>query len=106
MPQGTDKMTWPFDDPPNVAVFTTKSIIFGRQPVLRVTHNAEDGAWQFLPPEGGGHVKDAALVSLREMIERDGTLAELADLPVGWCAERESPDSPWLRRSMDASSDE
>jgi len=31
-------------------------------------------------------VKDAALVSLREMIERDSTLAELADLPVGWCA--------------------
>ena len=25
-------MTWPFEDPPNVAVFTTKSIVFGRQP--------------------------------------------------------------------------
>jgi hypothetical protein len=102
----TDKMTWPFDDPPNVAVFTTKSIVFGRQPVLLVTHNEEDGAWQFLPREGAGHVKDAALVSLREMIERDGTLAGLADLPVGWRAWRESSDSPWLRkRSTDASSD-
>jgi hypothetical protein len=98
-------MTWLFDDPPKVAVFTTKSIVFGRQPVLRVAHNEEDGAWQFLPPGGAGHVKDAALVSLREMIERDSTLAELADLPVGWCAERESPNSPWLRRSTDASSD-
>ena len=67
-------MTWPFDDPPNLAVFTTKSIVFGRQPVLLVTHE-ETGAWQFLPREGAGHVKDAALVSFREMIERDGTLA-------------------------------
>jgi hypothetical protein len=50
---------------------------------LLVTHNEADGAWQFLPSGGAGHLKDAALVSLREMIERDGTLAELADLPVG-----------------------
>jgi len=71
-----------------------------------VTHNEEDGAWQFLPREGAGDVKDAALVSLREMIERDRTLAELADLPVGWRALRESPASPWLRKwSTDASSD-
>jgi hypothetical protein len=35
------------------------------------------------------------------MIERDGTLAELADLPVGWRAWRESPDSPWLRKQTD-----
>jgi hypothetical protein len=101
----TDKMTWPFDDPPDVAVFTTKSIVFGRQPVLLVSHDEKDGAWQFLPREGACHVKDAALVGLREMIERDGTLAELADLPVGWRAWRKSPDSPWLRkRSTDASS--
>jgi hypothetical protein len=57
-------MTWPFDDPSNVAVITTKSIAFGRKPVLLVTHDEEDDAWQFLPREGPGHVKDAALISL------------------------------------------
>jgi len=99
-------MTWPFDDPSNVAVFTTKSIVSGQQPVLLVTHDEDDGAWQFLPREGAGHEKDAAIVSLRSMIERDGTLAELADLPVGWRAWRESQNSPWLRKqSTDASSD-
>ena len=76
-------MTWPFDDPPNVAVFTTKSIAFRQRPVLLVTHDEEDGAWQFLPREGAGHETDAALVTLRSMIERSGTLAELADLPRG-----------------------
>lgn len=102
----TEKMTWPFHDTPNVAVITTKSIVFGRQPVFLVTHDEADGAWQFLPREGAVHEQDAAVVSLREMIERDGTLTELADLPVGWHAWRESPDAPWLRqRSTDASSD-
>jgi len=37
---------------------------------------------QFLPREGAGHEKGPALVSLHSMIERDGTFAELADLPV------------------------
>jgi len=96
-------MTWPFDDQPNV--FTTKSIAFRQQPVLLVTHDEEDRASQCLSREGAGHEKDAALVSLRSMIEREGTLAELADLPVGWRAWRESPDSPWMRkRSAHASS--
>jgi hypothetical protein len=75
-------MIWPFD-PLNVAVFTTKSVIFGRQPVLLVTHDEKDGVRQFLPREGAGHVKDAAVVGLGETIERDATLAELAELPVG-----------------------
>ena len=91
-------MAWLFDDPPNLAVFTTKSIAFGQQPVLLVTHDEEDGAWQFLPSGGAGHEKDAALVSLRSMIERDSTLAQLADLPVGWRAWRESRDSTWQRK--------
>jgi len=51
-------MTWPFDDPPHVVVFTTKSIAFRQRPVLLVTHDEEDGAWQFLPREGAGHEQD------------------------------------------------
>jgi len=91
-------MNWPFEDPPNVAVFTTKTIAARQQPVLLVSHDDDDGAWQFLPREGAGEEKDAAVVSLRSMIERDGTLAQLADLPLGWRAWRESPDSPWQRK--------
>jgi hypothetical protein len=91
-------MIWPFDDPPNVAVITSKSVILRRQPVMLVTHDDGDGVWQFLPREGAGHVKDAAVVGLREMMERDATLAELADLPVGCRAWRKSPDAPWVRQ--------
>src|SRR5215470_14700765 len=93
-------MNWLFDDPPNVAVFTTKLIAAQQQPVLLVTHD-DDGAWQFLPLKGELRIRDAAVVSLRSMIERDRTLAELADLPVGWRAWRESQDSPWLRKQIE-----
>lgn len=90
---------WPFADPPDVAVLTTCAIVEGRAPVLRVTHDEDDGAWQFhdgnrAPP----HEADARIVSLRSMIERDASLSSLADLPLGWTATRNDPDRPWDRQ--------
>jgi hypothetical protein len=38
---------WPFDDPENTAVFTTQHVLEYGQPIVRVTHDVEDGAWQF-----------------------------------------------------------
>jgi len=50
MPQKSISVTWPFDaPPPNVAVFTTKSIAFGQQPILLVTHDEKDGTWSLFP---------------------------------------------------------
>ena len=39
---------WPFADPKDVAVITLKSIAMGGSPVLHVTHDADDGMWQYL----------------------------------------------------------
>lgn len=87
---------WPFEDPPNTAVLTVWAILDGSLPILRVRHDADDGGWQFLT---GGPVseKDAAIVALGEMVERDDSLRELADLPEGWIAERNAPSSAWER---------
>lgn len=87
---------WPFDDPPNVATITVRQIIDGGAPILLVRHDADDGCWQFLT---GGVVDmaDAMVVSLREISERDPTVAELADLQPGWQATRERVGSPWRR---------
>jgi hypothetical protein len=65
-------------------------------PILRVCHDADDGAWQFLH---GGPVseEDAAVVGLGRMLERDPSLRELADLPEGWIAERADVGSAWMR---------
>ena len=90
------KDDWPFTDPKNLAVITIARIVDGQQPILYVSHDADDGGWQFLD---GGTVseEDARVVSLQEMIKRDSTLRELADLPLGWKAEREAVGKPWRR---------
>ncbi len=88
--------SWPFADPENVAVFTLRRIVEGKSWVLRVCHDEEDGAWQFL--DGGEVAVDAAsVVSLRTMTDIDASLLALADLPVGWVAKRSSPGQPWQR---------
>ncbi|MGH7145854.1 MAG: hypothetical protein ACREJ2_17225, partial [Planctomycetota bacterium] len=58
---------------------------------------ADDGAWQFHPNLGPTSEKDAAVMSLKSIIEIDETILSLADLPQGWNAWRESKSSPWIR---------
>jgi hypothetical protein len=88
--------SWMFSDPPNVAVFTTRRVIVEGEPIVYVSHDADDGAWQF-HCAGKPVLEDGILVSLRKMVDRDPTLLELADLPLGWRAERPRPGSAWTR---------
>jgi len=87
---------WPFADPRNLASISVSQIIRDGEPVLLVSHDADDGGWQFLTG-GAFTVADAMLVSLESMVRRDPTLTELADLPLGWQAWRETPAAPWKR---------
>lgn len=92
----SDTESWRFADPRNVAVFTTKDIASGSSPILHVTHDSEDGAWQFrgvdTPTED-----NASVVALATIVALDPSIAELADLPLGWSAWREAKDTPWRR---------
>jgi hypothetical protein len=85
---------WPFADPPDVASITVRQIVRNGHPILLVSHDAEDGSWQFLTG-GTFDVADALLVSLGSMVERDRSLVEVADLPPGWRAWRSGPAAPW-----------
>ncbi len=87
---------WLFDDPPNVATITVRQILDGTRPVLLVVHDADDSCWQFLTGEPF-EVADGMVVGLKTMVEHDPSLAELADLPLGWRAWREQPGGPWQR---------
>jgi hypothetical protein len=89
---------WPFDDPPNLACFTVAEVLSREQPILRVFHDVSDGAWQFLPAEGSS-LASAKLVCLEDMVGLDPALSELADLRLGWRAERDSEGQPWTRVS-------
>ena len=87
---------WKFDQPPNCAVFTLRSIVKGGAPVLHVTHDAEDHGWQFLGGDTPSET-DAMIVGLAEMLDIDPTLETLADLPVSWHAWREHVGDTWTR---------
>jgi hypothetical protein len=87
---------WPFDDSPNVAVITTRPVLEQGATILLVSHDEEDGGWQFLPA-GQPREADARVVALRQIWALDPSVAELADLPLGWQAWRATPADPWHR---------
>lgn len=86
---------WPFQQSEDLAVITLHRIVDGSQSILYVVHD-EDGDWQFLD---GGDVseEDAAIVSLKQIVQLEASLKTLADLPPGWAAERASAAQPWER---------
>jgi Domain of unknown function (DUF4262) len=88
---------WKFPDPPHTRVFLSETVHKGTETVTYVSHDADDGAWQFLGDtmsDGGGPV----ISCFHHPIDADPTLKELADLPPGWYAERSEPGAPWVRR--------
>ena len=90
------QIQWPFEEPERTATYSCCHVIEEGHPILRVAHDEEDGAWQFLC--GQPHVsEEGRLVCLGCMVVRDGTLVELADLPLGWGADRESSKTSWIR---------
>jgi hypothetical protein len=86
---------WPFEDPPNVAVITTQAVLDGAW-ISLATLDEEDGDWQF-HTQGTPDEANARLVALRRIYELDPSIAELADLPPGGRAWRDSADAPWQR---------
>jgi hypothetical protein len=92
------KDDWPFAEPKNHAVFTTRPVIDDGMPILYVSHD-DDGAWQFLCGTTNA-TEDCLLVLLANVLKRDPSVAELFDLPPGWCAERESQMDSWHQSQL------
>ena len=85
---------FPFKDKPNVAVITCTHVIDEGQPILFVTHDADDGCWQFLC--GKEHsTNDAKVVALEEIYNLDESLKEISSLGYGEQARREDKNSAW-----------
>jgi hypothetical protein len=101
----SDSASWAFPGPDNQAVYSRVHVVDRSMPVLRVTHDEDDESWQFLC--GGLHeaASEGRLVCLGCMVARDKGLLELADLPLGWCADRETASDPWERSPNSPSPD-
>ncbi len=87
---------WPFDQAKNCATFTTTHVMRDGHDIVYVFHDAEDHGWQF-HWKGEKSMSDAMLVALSEIVDRDPTVVEVADLPPGWKAWREKCGAPWQR---------
>jgi len=98
-PHSFSASDWPFSDPANAVAFTTNRVLRGGLPILRVSHDW-DGDWQFLCGTTNA-IEDALVVCLGCAFERDRTIGELADLPIGWGAWRDGPGAPWERSRND-----
>ena len=88
---------WPFDQPRNRATLTMRQVLDGSEPILLVSHDADDHGWQFIGATDAS-MDDAKLVGLEHIVRLDPSVLEVADLPPGWQAIRETAGDPWTRR--------
>ncbi len=95
---------WPFQEPTNATAFTTVKVVHENYPVLRVVHN-EDGDWQILCGTTN-RAEDCLIVSLGCAFQWNRSIAEVADLPLGWRAWRNSASAPWQREKIEPEEDE
>lgn len=88
---------WPFDQPRNCATLTMRQVLEGKEPILLVSHDADDHGWQFIGSSDAS-VKDGRVVGLEEVVQLDPSVLAVADLPPGWQAVRKRPGARWIRR--------
>jgi hypothetical protein len=65
--------------------------------IMRVSHDLDDHGWQF-HYAGEKKESDAMVVLLKNVVERDPTVLEVADMPPGWIAVRSHRGATWQRR--------
>lgn len=93
---------WKFSAPVDMAVIVNRKILRRDGWIAHVFHDADDGGWQFHSNDPGPVSEDgAAVVSIFEVAQLDPSILELAELPLGWQAWRDSPTSPWQRAKTD-----
>jgi hypothetical protein len=93
---------WLFSDPPDLASITTQQIVDGEHYIDYVSHDEDDGCWQFLSSQAEHFdPADAMLVGLKTIVSIDNSVNELADLPLGWSASRSNKNGAWVRSAQD-----
>ena len=87
-------MLFPFDDAPNTATITCCHILDQNEPILYVSHDEDDGMWQFLCGQQHSS-EEARLVSLEYVFHLDPSISALKDMPCGYYAQRKSKQGKW-----------
>jgi hypothetical protein len=77
----------------------------GEESIVYVSHDGEDGAWQF-HGTSDSKIDSSALVCFHHIADKDSSIKELADLPRGWCAWRDAVSDPWIREEKKINADD
>lgn len=89
-----DETEWPFNEPENLAVFSTKRVVDEDHPVNLIAHDKE-GDWQFLCGTTT-ESEDCLILCLGCFYEKFPFIADFKGLEAGWEAYRESEHSDWV----------
>ena len=85
-----------FNEPLDTAVFTTKFVLDENRDITYVTHEEEDGVWQFFSDDKFEDFEEVAkVIGLGEIIEIDNSILALAEMPEGYYAFRRSIKDKW-----------
>ncbi|SMB95188.1 hypothetical protein SAMN00120144_1884 [Hymenobacter roseosalivarius DSM 11622] len=97
------KLDFKFFEPRNTTAFVARQIFEESMPILRVFHDDDDGAWQFLTGELGELVTsdDIMIVCLEDVVKHDPTINELFNMPTGRVATREFVGAKWIREEIE-----
>ena len=88
-------MKFSFVEKTDTAVITCSHILENKDPILFVSHDEDDGMWQFLC--GADHdISEARVISLKEVFLLDRTIGFLAEMPQGCSATRSNPCDDWI----------
>ena len=84
-----------FKDPENTACLTCRHVLERTGSILHVTHDEDDGMWQFLCGADSHTEEDAKILSMREIVEIDPSVNGLHGMPLGVGAYREKVGGDW-----------
>ncbi|CAI3932401.1 MULTISPECIES: hypothetical protein [Alteromonas] len=93
-------MKWNFDQGKNVAALITKQVLKDGFPILQVIHYSDDHSWAFMCGTTS-EPSDTMVVSMEQAVALDGSLHEIAQLPAGCIASRNSLTDDWLCERVD-----
>ena len=90
-----NKEEYKFSDPKNTACMVCSHVLNENAPILYVSHDAEDGMWQFLCGSNNHTSEHAKIIALSEAVLMDGSVNQLYEMPLGVGATRETKNGQW-----------
>ena len=84
-----------FHDPENTACFVCDHVFNRQKPILHVSHDQEDGYWQFLCGQTKHEEANAKIISLKSATQIDSSINDLFEMPLGFGADRKSIKDKW-----------